>query len=77
MDRNHRHYEEGSVLSDLSKAGVKIRHTILSLGDTQTNNPANSKIIVISKKVQLGIKRLGKVDFLLNSCKGYLRVEKE
>jgi len=77
MERNHRNYSEGAVLSDLGKAGVKIRQIVIKLGDTQTNNPANSKVIIISKKAQLGIKRLGKIDFLLNSCKGYLRVEKE
>jgi len=77
MERNHRNYSEDEVLSDLSKAGVKIKRVILQIEEVTTNNPANSKVIVITKKAQLGIKRLGKIDFLLNFCKGYIGIERE
>jgi hypothetical protein len=73
-----RKYDEGEVLRDLGHAGVKINQSsLLSAGNVSSNNTANSKIIVITRKARLGIKRLGKIDFLLNSCKGYAGVMRE
>ena len=81
MERNHRNYEEGEVLRDLAVAGTKIK--IITTTEAVVIAPIfnvdplvliGKKIIEISNKKPLGINRLGKVDFLLNFCKGYIGV---
>ena len=81
VDRKIRNYDEGSVIADLGKAGTKIKiitsTEAIEIGSAYGLDPlvlVGKKIIEISKKNPLGIKRLGKVDFLLNSCKGYVGV---
>jgi hypothetical protein len=77
VEKPRRRYDEGEVLRDLAHAGVKIKPVLLTGEGASTNNPANSKLIVFTKKAVLGIKRLGKVDFLMNFCKGYIGIERE
>lgn len=81
LDRKLRNYDEGSVLADLGKAGTKVKiitaTEAIDIGVIFGVDPTvlvGKKVIEISKKNPLGIKRLGKVDFLLNSCKGYIGV---
>jgi hypothetical protein len=81
MERNHRNYDEGEVLRDLATAGVKVN--ILNSQDSLEVGKyfsvealliVGKKVINITSKAKLGIKRLGKIDFLMNFCKGYVGV---
>lgn len=81
MERNHRNYEEGSVLRDLALAGVKIKiittQESMATGMAIGVNPmllVGKKVLDISSKSHVGIKRLGKIDFLINFCNGYIGV---
>lgn len=81
MERMIRNYDEGEVLRDLAQAGTKIKIItaaeaieIAANFNVNTDIIQGKKLIVISKKNPLGIKRLGKVDFLLNSCQNYVGV---
>lgn len=81
MEKKSRGYDEGEVLRDLAQAGTKIKIiTSIEAIEIAANFNVNTdiikgkKLIVVSKKNPLGIKRLGKVDFLLNSCQNYVGV---
>ena len=81
MEKKSREYDEGEVLRDLAQAGTKIKIItaaeaieIAANFNVNTDIIQGKKLIVISKKNPLGIKRLGKVDFLLNSCQNYVGV---
>lgn len=82
VERNHRNYDESQVLRDLALANVKSKIITavdsIEIGASYNIDPlllVGKKVIDISRtKSKVGIKRLGKIDFLLNFCKGYIGV---
>jgi hypothetical protein len=73
MEEKKSKYDESFVLRDLSKVGIKIRQSALTV-DGSSVGLSSAKLIVLSRKHVVGIKRLGRIDFLLNYCKGYVGI---